>query len=63
MCRSTFHIAKQYFTPEGHFTNPKGIYFVARKRTPTFVGALFLAGDEGFEPPKTESESGVLPLH
>ena len=24
---------------------------------------LFLAEDEGFEPPQTESESGVLPLH
>ena len=24
---------------------------------------IFLAGDEGFEPPQTESESGVLPLH
>ena len=24
---------------------------------------LFLAEDEGFEPPRTESESGVLPLH
>ena len=24
---------------------------------------FFLAGDEGFEPPQTESESGVLPLH
>ena len=23
----------------------------------------YLAGDEGFEPPQTESESGVLPLH
>ena len=23
----------------------------------------FLAEDEGFEPPQTESESGVLPLH
>ena len=22
-----------------------------------------VAGDEGFEPPQTESESGVLPLH
>ena len=22
-----------------------------------------MAGDEGFEPPQTESESGVLPLH
>ena len=24
---------------------------------------LLLAEDEGFEPPQTESESGVLPLH
>ena len=24
---------------------------------------LLMAGDEGFEPPQTESESGVLPLH
>ena len=30
----------------------------------TLKGWLFLlAGDEGFEPPQTESESGVLPLH
>ena len=27
------------------------------------AGFAFLAGDEGFEPPQTESESGVLPLH
>ena len=27
------------------------------------AGFVFLAGDEGFEPPQTESESGVLPLH
>ena len=26
-------------------------------------GKTFLAEDEGFEPPQTESESGVLPLH
>ena len=26
-------------------------------------GWSFLAEDEGFEPPRTESESGVLPLH
>lgn len=26
-------------------------------------GFYFLAEDEGFEPPQTESESGVLPLH
>ena len=36
----------------------------ANKKAPTtkVVGA-FLAEDEGFEPPQTESESGVLPLH
>ena len=33
-----------------------------RKATPDGV-AFFLAEDEGFEPPQTESESGVLPLH
>ena len=27
------------------------------------VWLSFLAEDEGFEPPQTESESGVLPLH
>ena len=30
----------------------------------TQMGGVFvLAEDEGFEPPQTESESGVLPLH
>ena len=33
-----------------------------RKTTPYGV-VFFLAEDEGFEPPQTESESGVLPLH
>ena len=28
-----------------------------------FERHLALAEDEGFEPPQTESESGVLPLH
>ena len=27
------------------------------------IAGFPLAGDEGFEPPQTESESGVLPLH
>ena len=27
------------------------------------MGVFVLAEDEGFEPPQTESESGVLPLH
>ena len=33
MCRSTYHITKPYSTPEGHFTNPTGIYFI-EKSTP-----------------------------
>ena len=32
-----------------------------KKRRPK--ASLLLAEDEGFEPPQTESESGVLPLH
>ena len=37
--------------------------FVENKRKEALSRTSFLAGDEGFEPPKTESESGVLPLH
>ena len=34
------------------------------KKSPTALAVRdFLAEDEGFEPPRTESESGVLPLH
>ena len=33
------------------------------KSPTTEVVGLFMAEDEGFEPPQTESESGVLPLH
>ena len=33
-----------------------------KEETPKGVSSL-LAEDEGFEPPQTESESGVLPLH
>ena len=33
------------------------------KATPKGCGFYYLAEDEGFEPPQTESESGVLPLH
>ena len=33
-------------------------------KTPSIRDGVFiLAEDEGFEPPQTESESGVLPLH
>ena len=36
----------------------------AKKKSPSFrMSFSFLAEDEGFEPPQTESESGVLPLH
>ena len=35
-----------------------------KKITDTRMGiCYFMAEDEGFEPPQTESESGVLPLH
>ena len=53
-------MAKPYFTCEAYFTNPARIYFVEKS---TLTGAFFMAEDEGFEPPQTESESGVLPLH
>ena len=33
------------------------------KKTTPKVWSFLLAEDEGFEPPQTESESGVLPLH
>ena len=34
------------------------------KKAPVFFRKqVLLAEDEGFEPPQTESESGVLPLH
>ena len=33
------------------------------KKTNHGCGWFFMAEDEGFEPPQTESESGVLPLH
>ena len=38
--------------------------FSANKKTDRISDRFFLlAEDEGFEPPQTESESGVLPLH
>ena len=45
--------AKQYNSPKANITEKDLI----------FRQGLFLAEDEGFEPPQTESESGVLPLH
>ncbi len=37
--------------------------FSANKKDHPFGWSFLLAEDEGFEPPQTESESGVLPLH
>ena len=35
-----------------------------KKKAPVFFRKqVLLAEEEGFEPPQTESESGVLPLH
>ena len=37
---------------------------ISKIKSPTTdVVGLLMAEDEGFEPPQTESESGVLPLH
>ena len=38
-------------------------HFEANKKRHPFGWRFLLAEDEGFEPPQTESESGVLPLH
>ena len=55
---------KQMSTRQLHLigSNPIPNPLIKRKATPNGV-AFFLAEDEGFEPPQTESESGVLPLH
>ena len=36
---------------------------ISLKKALAEASAFFMAEDEGFEPPQTESESGVLPLH
>ena len=40
-----FHIAKQYFTHEVHFTNPGGIYFVEKKNLRLNRRRFFFSGD------------------
>ena len=55
---------KQMSTGHLHLmgSNPSPYFLPNKKRHPN--GWRFcLAEDEGFEPPQTESESGVLPLH
>ena len=42
---------------------PKGFISLKKPHLPSGKCGFFLAEDEGFEPPQTESESGVLPLH
>lgn len=43
---------------------PKSIDAQRKARNLNGLRVFFcVAGDEGFEPPQTESESGVLPLH
>ena len=59
-------IARQLsiFTPVCGLVPPFRIPIRWQKEKPhRMVWFFFLAEDEGFEPPQTESESGVLPLH
>ena len=52
------------FTPVCGLVPPFRIPIRWQKEKPhRMVWFFFLAEDEGFEPPQTESESGVLPLH
>ena len=50
MCRSTFHIAKQYFIAEGNFTNPARDLFRWKRLWLYHNQSLFLAGAQGLEP-------------
>ena len=50
------------FLERGCSESAGGVSPKKSRREPYIVRAD-LAGDEGFEPPQTESESGVLPLH
>ena len=54
---SGHHKNDTHETPETLDTQRKNLQSIE------IAGFFFLAGDEGFEPPQTESESGVLPLH
>ena len=64
-------VPKAHFTHEVRFTCKAYFTFrgsgTLRSKKPTFVRqtnvGFFVAEGEGFEPPQTESESGVLPLH
>ena len=46
-----------------HFESFESHAHSKRKKPNLSVELFLLAEDEGFEPPRTESESGVLPLH
>ena len=55
------HAAKEHPTGVLHSDGFESLQY-EKIRIPKWV-SVFLAEDEGFEPPQTESESGVLPLH
>ena len=51
------------FHAQSAFHKSERIYFDEKTTFAISKCGFFLAEDEGFEPPQTESESGVLPLH
>ena len=44
--QGVFHIAKQYFTPEGYFTNSERIYFVEKSTNLVSRLMLFFGADD-----------------
>ena len=61
-CDQYLHWSQQLSTGQLHLDRFESL--PNTKKSPTAKAVRdFLAEDEGFEPPQTESESGVLPLH
>ena len=65
------HMVRRHRRPAGDAQQPTGLLqqifeslslHMQKTRYPNGY-LVFMAEDEGFEPPQTESESGVLPLH
>ena len=54
---------KKPFFKSGTFGSEKQLFQKRKPRYSFEYRVVSMAGDEGFEPPQTESESGVLPLH
>ena len=61
-CRFRRAGIQRYVTGISHLMGSNPIPIMIKSPT-TNVVELLMAEDEGFEPPQTESESGVLPLH